>query len=125
MFTISKSFLQEPEFHSKLKKMPDGKKKLVEKKIIVTPDIGTAVENDGIVIDKQCGIDLIWQKPCRDSSFAYLIKFSGITRAMARYLKKYSSCVRGSSKKLHFHTPQRVSAKSREWLYVWTLGGTW
>lgn len=55
--TIDKSCLIEPELRSKVKKMPNGRKKLVEKKIVRLPDISELISDGSIVVDELCGID--------------------------------------------------------------------
>lgn len=65
-FIINKSRLVEPIVRSKKKQMPNGKKKIVEKKILVRPDISEAIDERDIVIDKLCGVDAEQEsyKPC-------------------------------------------------------------
>lgn len=55
--TIDKSCLIEPELHSKVRKMPNGRKKLVEKIIIRHPDISELISDGSIVVDGLCGVD--------------------------------------------------------------------
>lgn len=55
--TIDKSCLIEPELHSKVKRMPNGRKKLVEKRIIRHPDISGLISDGSIVVGGLCGID--------------------------------------------------------------------
>lgn len=55
--TIDKSCLIEPELHSKVRRMPNGRKKLVEKRIIRHPDISELISDGSIVVDELCGID--------------------------------------------------------------------
>lgn len=55
--TIDKSCLIEPELRSKVRKMPNGRKKLVEKKIVRLPDISELISDGSIVVDELCGID--------------------------------------------------------------------
>ena len=69
---IKKSCLQEPEIHNRIKKMPNGRKKLVKKKIILFPDIGEAVRNGGVEIEKLCGIDELEGKRVPKYAFALL-----------------------------------------------------
>ena len=55
--TIDKSCLIEPELHSKVRRMPNGRKKLVEKRIIRHPDISELISDGSIVVDELCGVD--------------------------------------------------------------------
>ena len=55
--TIDKSCLIGPELHSKIRKMPNGRKKLVKKKIVRHPDISELISDGSIVVDELCGID--------------------------------------------------------------------
>lgn len=55
--TIDKSCLIEPELHSKVRKMPNGRKKLVEKIIVRHPDISELISDGSIVVDGLCGVD--------------------------------------------------------------------
>ena len=55
--TIDKSCLIEPELHSKVRRMPNGRKKLVEKRIVGHPDISGLISDGSIVVDELCGID--------------------------------------------------------------------
>lgn len=55
--TIDKSCLIEPELRSKVRKMPNGRKKLVEKKIVRLPDISELISDGSIMVDELCGID--------------------------------------------------------------------
>ena len=56
-FTIDKSCLIEPELRSKVRKMPNGRKKLVEKRIVRHPDISELISDGNIVVDELCGVD--------------------------------------------------------------------
>ena len=56
-FTIDKSCLIEPEVHCRVRKKPNGRKKLVEKKIVRPPGFSELIDNGSIVIDKLCGVD--------------------------------------------------------------------
>lgn len=71
-FIIRKSCLQEPEIHRRVRKMPNGRKKLVEKKIVISPNIGEAVNNGGIEIEKLCGIDELKSESIPKYAFALL-----------------------------------------------------
>ena len=55
--TIDKSCLIEPELHSKVRRMPNDRKKLVEKRIIRHPDISELISDGSIVVDELCGVD--------------------------------------------------------------------
>ena len=55
--TIDKSCLIEPELHSKVRKMPNGRKKLVEQIIVRHPDISELISDGSIVVDGLCGVD--------------------------------------------------------------------
>lgn len=57
LITIDKSCLIEPELHSKVRRMPNGRKKLVEKRIVRHPDISGLISDGSIVVDELCGID--------------------------------------------------------------------
>lgn len=50
MNIIYKSCFVEPEIHKKLKRMPSGRKKLIEKKIIVLPNIAEFIESERIKV---------------------------------------------------------------------------
>lgn len=56
-FTIYKSCFIEPEVHCKVRKTPNGRKKLIEKKVVCHPDLSGLIDDGGIVIDKLCGVD--------------------------------------------------------------------
>lgn len=56
-FTIDKSCLIEPELRSKVRKMPNGRKKFVEKRIVRHPDISELISDGSIVVDELCGVD--------------------------------------------------------------------
>lgn len=56
-FTIDKSRLIEPEVHFRVRKKPNGRKELVENKIMKRPDFSELIDDGGIVIDKPCGVD--------------------------------------------------------------------
>ena len=53
-FIIYKDCLEEPEIHIKRKKMPSGRTKLVEKRIVHFPNLFEHLENRKIVIEKEC-----------------------------------------------------------------------
>lgn len=55
--TIDKSCLIEPELHGKVRRMPNGRKKLFEKRIIRHPDISGLISDGNIVVDELCGVD--------------------------------------------------------------------
>lgn len=46
-FTIYKSCLIEPEVHCKVRKTPNGRKKLIEKKVVGHPDLSGLID-DGV-----------------------------------------------------------------------------
>lgn len=56
-FSIDKSCLIEPEVHCRVRKKPNGRKELVEKKIVRPLDFSELIDNGSIVIDKLCGVD--------------------------------------------------------------------
>ena len=56
-FTIDKSCLIEPELRSKVRKMPNGRKEFVEKRIVRHPDISELISDGNIVVDELCGVD--------------------------------------------------------------------
>ena len=51
---ISKKCLEEPEIHIKNRKMPSGKRNIIEKRIVHTPSIGNHILERTIVIEKKC-----------------------------------------------------------------------
>jgi len=53
-FVIYKDCLEKPEIHTKLKKMPSGRKKIIEKRITHVPDIIKYVNDKRIVMEKEC-----------------------------------------------------------------------
>lgn len=53
-FTIYKDCLEQLEIHTKLKKMPSGRKKMSKKGITHVPNIYKHIENGKIVIEKEC-----------------------------------------------------------------------
>lgn len=53
-FVICKDCLEEPEIHTKLKKMPSGRKKILEKRITHVPNIVEYVRDKRIVVEKEC-----------------------------------------------------------------------
>ena len=56
-FAIDKSCLIEPEVRCRVRKKPNGRKELVEKKIVRPLDFSELIDNGSIVIDKLCGVD--------------------------------------------------------------------
>ena len=54
VFIIHKRCLEEPEIHTKLKRFPSGRKKLVEKRILHCPDIYKHIADRKIIIEKVC-----------------------------------------------------------------------
>ena len=63
MFTIQKSALEEPEIHEKVVRKPNGRKKLVRKKVMHFPDVPGHIEEGTVTIDKLCGVDTAYLKP--------------------------------------------------------------
>lgn len=55
-FTISKSCLIEPEIHSKVRKL-NGRKRLVEKRVVRDPSLADLIRNGDVVVDKLCVVD--------------------------------------------------------------------
>ena len=55
--TIDKSCFIEPELRSKVRRMPNGRKKLVEKRIIRHLDISELISGGSIVVDELCDVD--------------------------------------------------------------------
>lgn len=53
-FIIYKDCLEEPEIHTKLKRMPSGRKKIIEKRITHVPDIIECVNDKRIIVEKEC-----------------------------------------------------------------------
>ena len=51
--TIQKNCFMEPEIHEKLKKMPDGKKELITKRIPVNVDYSKYIE-EGLIVIENC-----------------------------------------------------------------------
>lgn len=68
MFTIDKACLVEPEIHSRVRKMPNGRKKLVEKVIPVFVPVMELASEGSIQVDRLCGVDEL----SLDDSFARL-----------------------------------------------------
>lgn len=68
MFTIDKCCLVEPEIHNRVRKMPNGRKKLVEKKILVPVSGLELVDKGFIKLDKLCGVDEL----LKDDSYHHL-----------------------------------------------------
>jgi hypothetical protein len=53
-FVIHKDCLEEPEIHTKLKKMPSGRKKVIEKRITHTPRLSIYLETKKVYVEKEC-----------------------------------------------------------------------
>lgn len=53
-FIIYKDCLEEPEIHTKLLRMPSGRKKLLQKRITHVADIIKHLNNKRIVVEKEC-----------------------------------------------------------------------
>lgn len=53
-FIIYKECLEETEIHRKFKKMPSGRKKIIEKRIPHAPDIIEYVNDKRIIVEKEC-----------------------------------------------------------------------
>lgn len=53
-FIIYKDCLEEPEIHTKLKKMPSGRKKVIEKRITHTPKLSEHLENKKVFVEREC-----------------------------------------------------------------------
>ena len=53
-FIIYKDCLEEPEIHTKLKRMPSGRKKMVEKRITHTLELSKHIENKKVFVEKEC-----------------------------------------------------------------------
>ena len=51
---VFKRCLEEPEIHINNKKMPSGKRKIIEKRIVHTPAIEKHIADGDIVIEKKC-----------------------------------------------------------------------
>ena len=54
IFLIYKDCLEEPEIHTKLKRMPSGRKKIIEKRITHIPNIYEYIQQNKIVVEKEC-----------------------------------------------------------------------
>jgi hypothetical protein len=51
---IFKKCLEEPEIYTKVKKLPSGKRKTFEKRIVHTPSIVEHILEEQIIIEKKC-----------------------------------------------------------------------
>lgn len=82
MITIYKRCLKEPEIHSRLRRMPSGKKKLVAKRIPHFPSVDEHIQNGDIMIDKECKNAF-----CKGYSFDY-IAYRLLVHIFVNYQKK-------------------------------------
>lgn len=73
LFSIWKRCLEEPEVYVKRKKVR-GRKCLVEKRVPHLPDIGRHISEEGVVIERLCGLDALSEKQGRGVRpiFAYV-----------------------------------------------------
>lgn len=62
MFTIQKSALEEPEIHEKVVRGPNGRKRLVRKKITHFPNICAHIEDGTVKVDELCGVDVAFKE---------------------------------------------------------------
>ena len=53
-FIIYKECLEEPEIHTKLKRMPSGRKKIVEKRITHTLELSKYLETKKVFVESEC-----------------------------------------------------------------------
>lgn len=71
--TIDKSCFIEPELRSKVRRMPNGRKKLVEKRIIRHSDISELISDGSIAVDGLRGVDA-GASDCRPRIFMWLLR---------------------------------------------------
>lgn len=71
--TIDKSCLIEPELHSKVRRMPNGRKKLVEKRTIRHSDISELISDGSIAVDGLCG-GAAGASDCRPRIYMWLLR---------------------------------------------------
>jgi hypothetical protein len=62
MFTIQKSALEEPEIHERVVRGPNGRKRLVRKKIMHFPHIDERIEDGTVQVDELCGVDIAFKE---------------------------------------------------------------
>ena len=82
---INKCCLEEPEIHRKLLKMPSGKKRMIEKRIICSPSIAKHIHDGNIIIEKPCKNDF-----ARDgySSIKYYLAYHLLYKIFETYQKE-------------------------------------
>jgi hypothetical protein len=73
MFTIQKSALEEPEIYERIVRGPNGRKKLVRKKIMHYPHIDTHIEDGTVKVDKLCGVDVAFKESGRFPRCAFIL----------------------------------------------------
>lgn len=71
--TIDKSCLIEPELHSKVRRMPNGRKKLVKKRTIRHSDISELISDGSIAVDGLCGA-AAGASDCRPRIYMWLLR---------------------------------------------------
>lgn len=83
MFTIQKFALEEPEVHEKIVKGSNGRKKLVRKKIMRSPDLSAHIEDGTLVVDKLCGVDVAFKESGMFPRCAFIL----ISKVFGRYME--------------------------------------
>ncbi|WP_373577090.1 hypothetical protein [Parafannyhessea umbonata] len=83
MFTIQKSALEEPEIHEKVVRGPNGRKRLVRKKITHFPHIDVHMEDGTVRVDELCGVDVAFKESGRYPRCALIL----IRKVFGRYME--------------------------------------
>lgn len=83
MFTIQKSALEEPEIHEKVVRGPNGRKRLVRKKITHFPHIEDHIEDGTVQVDELCGVDIAFKESGRYPRCALIL----IRKVFERYME--------------------------------------
>jgi hypothetical protein len=83
MFTIQKSALEEPEIHEKVVRGPNGRKRLVRKKITHFPHIDEHIEDGTVKVDELCGVDVAFGEQGMHPRCALIL----ITKFFERYME--------------------------------------
>ena len=83
MFTIQKSALEEPEIHEKVVRGPNGRKRLVRKKITHFPNVYAHIEDGTVRVDELCGVDVAFKEQGMHPRCASIL----LDRVFQRYME--------------------------------------
>lgn len=62
MFTVQRSALEEPEMYERVVRGPNGRKRLVRKKITRLPHIDGHIEDGTVRVDELCSVDVAFKE---------------------------------------------------------------